>query len=54
MSLPEGKENGIVTDGVFRFWTTEWPNPGGTAFAVEVWDATGADGTPGKQLGWSD
>lgn len=50
MSLPEGKENGIVTDGVFRFWTTEWPNPGGTAFAVEVWDATGADGTPGKQL----
>ncbi|MBD8038484.1 S8 family serine peptidase [Solibacillus sp. A46] len=50
MSLPEGKENGIVTDGVFRFWTTEWPTPGGTAFAVEVWDATGADGTPGKQL----
>ncbi|MFJ7826052.1 S8 family serine peptidase [Psychrobacillus sp. NPDC096623] len=50
MSLPEGKENGIVTDGVFRFWDTEWPNPGGTAFAVEVWDATGADGTPGKKL----
>ena len=50
MSLPEGKENGIVTDGVFRFWTTEWPSPGGTAFAVEVWDATGADGTPGKKL----
>ena len=50
MSLPEGKENGIVTDGVFRFWDTEWPVPGGTAFAVEVWDATGADGTPGKKL----
>lgn len=50
MSLPEGKESGIVTDGVFRFWTTEWPVPGGTAFAVEVWDATGADGTPGKKL----
>ena len=50
MSLPEGKESGIVTDGVFRFWTTEWPVPGGTAFAVEVWDATGADGTPGKML----
>ncbi|SER98131.1 S8 family peptidase [Psychrobacillus sp. OK032] len=49
MSLPEGKENGIVTDGVFRFWDTEWPVPGGTAFAVEVWDAT-ADGTPGKKL----
>ncbi|KQL37290.1 S8 family peptidase [Psychrobacillus sp. FJAT-21963] len=50
MSLPEGKENGIVTDGVFRFWDTEWPVPGGTAFAVEVWDATGADGAPGKML----
>lgn len=50
MSLPEGKENGIVTDGVFRFWNTEWPVPGGTAFAVEVWDATGADGSPGKKL----
>lgn len=50
MSLPKGKENGIVTDGVFRFWDTEWPVPGGTAFAVEVWDATGADGKPGKKL----
>ncbi len=50
MSLPEGKESGIVTDGVFRFWDTEWPVPGGTAFAVEVWDATGSDGTPGKKL----
>lgn len=50
MSLPEGKENGIVTDGVFRFWSTEWPNPGGTEFAVEVWDASGTDGTPGKKL----
>lgn len=50
MSLPEGKENGIVADGVFRFWDTEWPSPGGTAFAVEVWDARGADGTPGKKL----
>ena len=26
MSLPEGKEKGIVTDGVFRFWDTEWPS----------------------------
>ncbi|MFJ8065734.1 S8 family serine peptidase [Psychrobacillus sp. NPDC096426] len=50
MSLPEGKETGIVTDGVFRFWDTEWPVPGGTAFAVEVWDATGTDSTPGKKL----
>ncbi|MGB5947477.1 S8 family serine peptidase [Paenisporosarcina sp.] len=50
MSLPEGKENGIVTDGVFRFWDTEWPVPGGTEFAVEVWDASGVDGAPGRNL----
>lgn len=50
MSLPEGKEKAIVTDGVFRFWDTEWPVPGGTEFAVEVWDASGKDGLPGKKL----
>ncbi|WP_282570723.1 S8 family peptidase [Sporosarcina sp. NCCP-2222] len=50
MSLPEGNDSGIVSEGHFRFWTTEWPSPGGTAFAVEVWDATGADGAPGKKL----
>ena len=50
MSIPDGNESGIVTDGVFRFWDTEWPVPGGTAFAVEVWDATGPEGTPGEML----
>ncbi|MFD2208165.1 S8 family serine peptidase [Virgibacillus halophilus] len=50
MSLPEGKEKAVVTDGVFRFWDTEWPVPGGEDFAVEVWDASGKDGTPGKKL----
>ncbi|MFC7365574.1 MULTISPECIES: S8 family peptidase [Bhargavaea] len=50
MSLPEGKEQGIVSAGVFRFWDTSWPVPGGTDFAVEVWDASGADGAPGKKL----
>ncbi|QTD43382.1 S8 family peptidase [Sporosarcina sp. Te-1] len=50
MSLPEGKDSGIVSEGHFRFWTSEWPSPGGTAFAVEVWDASGADGAPGKKL----
>lgn len=50
MSLPEGKESGIVKEGVFRFWDTEWPVPGGTQFAVEVWDASGSDGMPGKKL----
>ncbi|SIT66124.1 S8 family peptidase [Edaphobacillus lindanitolerans] len=50
MTLPEGKEQGIVSAGVFRFWDTEWPVPGGTEFAVEVWDAKGADGAPGKKI----
>lgn len=50
MSLPDGNESGIVTDGVFRFWDTSWPSPGGTAFQVEVWDASGTDGTPGQKL----
>ncbi|EMR07349.1 Bacillopeptidase F precursor [Bhargavaea cecembensis DSE10] len=50
MSLPEGEEQGIVSAGVFRFWDTSWPVPGGTDFAVEVWDASGADGAPGSKL----
>ncbi|WP_430791328.1 S8 family serine peptidase [Virgibacillus flavescens] len=50
MSLPEGKESAIVTDGVFRFWGTDWPEPGGTEFAVEVWDASGPDGQPGEKI----
>ncbi|WP_308418987.1 S8 family peptidase [Virgibacillus oceani] len=49
MSLPEGEESAIVTDGVFKFHDT-FPIPGGTGFAVEVWDATGPDGMPGEKL----
>lgn len=33
-----------------RFWDTSWPIPGGTEFAVEVWDASGPDGAPGRRL----
>jgi len=50
MSLPEGEESAIVTDGVFRFWDTSFPVPGGTDFKVEVWDASGSDGAPGERL----
>ncbi|WP_221563727.1 S8 family peptidase [Alkalihalobacillus sp. TS-13] len=49
MSLPEGKEEALVTGGMFRFWTTDWPNPGGTDFKVEIWDAND-EGAPGKKL----
>lgn len=50
MSLPEGKDSAIVTDGVFKFWDPEFPVPGGTDFQVEVWDASGSDGLPGEKL----
>ncbi|RKQ29613.1 peptidase S8 [Oceanobacillus halophilus] len=50
MSLPEGQDSAIVTDGVFQFHGTDWPTPGDTPFAVEVWDATGEDGLPGEKL----
>ncbi|AXI10262.1 peptidase S8 [Oceanobacillus zhaokaii] len=50
MSLPEGRDSGIVTDGVFKFYNSNWPFPGGTAFQVEVWDASGPNGMPGEKL----
>lgn len=50
MSLPEGQNSALVTGGLFRFWDTTWPTPGGTAFKVEVWDASGSDGAPGSKL----
>ncbi|MCF6409257.1 S8 family serine peptidase [Pseudalkalibacillus salsuginis] len=49
MSLPEGKEQAFVTGGMFRFWTNDWPTPGGTDFQVEIWDAD-EDGSPGEKL----
>lgn len=50
MSLAEGKERALLTAGVFRFWDTEWPIPGGTEFQVAVYDASGDKGAPGKKL----
>ncbi|MED4206237.1 S8 family serine peptidase [Neobacillus mesonae] len=50
MSLAEGQKKALVTGGLFRFWTSEWPVPGGTAFKVAVYDASGAGGAPGKKL----
>ncbi|EQB37268.1 hypothetical protein M948_01665 [Virgibacillus sp. CM-4] len=50
MTLPEGEESGVVDAAVFKFWDEEFPNPGGTEFQVEIWDATGTDGAPGEKL----
>ncbi|GAB3805867.1 hypothetical protein GCM10028868_34610 [Virgibacillus kimchii] len=49
MSLPEDRETALVTDGVFQFHGTDWPVPGDTPFAVEVWSA-GDDGMPDEKL----
>ncbi|WP_438431493.1 S8 family serine peptidase [Gorillibacterium sp. sgz500922] len=39
-----------VTGASLRFWTTEFPSPGGTAFQYAVYDASGAGGAPGRKL----
>ncbi|PCK21678.1 peptidase S8 [Bacillus pumilus] len=49
-SLEKGKKQAQVTGGLFRFWTSEWPSPGGNEFAVEVYDASGKDGAPGEKI----
>ncbi|GAB3805875.1 bacillopeptidase F [Virgibacillus kimchii] len=49
MSLPEDRDSALVTDGVFQFHDTDFPSPGGTPFAVEVWSA-GDDGMPDEIL----
>lgn len=49
MSLEDGAEKALVTGGLF-FIDEDWPQPGGTEFQVAVYDATGPDGAPGKQI----
>ncbi|CAM4488733.1 S8 family serine peptidase [Paenibacillus phoenicis] len=39
-----------VTGASIRFWNTEWPVPGGTEFQYAVYDASGPDGAPGRQV----
>ncbi|MFB7141571.1 S8 family serine peptidase [Gottfriedia sp. NPDC056225] len=50
MSLPKGKKRALVTEGLFAFYGSSWPTPGGTDFKVEVYDANGNYGAPGKKL----
>lgn len=50
MTLRDGYERALLTGGLFRFWDTEWPVPGGTEFQVAVYDASGTDGGPGRKL----
>ncbi|MFC9601304.1 S8 family serine peptidase [Peribacillus butanolivorans] len=50
MSLAKGETSAMVTGGLFRFWDTKWPEPGGTDFKVAVYDASGENGSPGKKI----
>lgn len=50
MSLANGHKKALVTGGLFRFWETDWPIPGGTEFQVAVYDASGPDGAPGNKI----
>lgn len=49
-TLAEGQTSAQVTGGLFRFWDESFPTPGGTNFAVEIYDDSGEDGAPGKKL----
>ncbi|MEK5007901.1 S8 family serine peptidase [Bacillus sp. FSL K6-3312] len=49
-SLEKGKKQAQLTGGLFRFWSSEWPAPGGNEFAVEVYDASWKNGAPGKKM----
>ncbi|ALC90580.1 hypothetical protein AM500_12875 [Bacillus sp. FJAT-18017] len=50
MSLAEGETRGVLTGGLYKFDGGTRPDPGGTEFLVEVYDATGPNGSPGKKL----
>lgn len=45
MSLPDGKDKALVTEGKFLF-----SSGGGDQFQVEVFDASGPDGAPGEKI----
>ncbi|MEW8971875.1 MAG: S8 family serine peptidase, partial [Mesobacillus sp.] len=50
MSLAEGENRGVLTGGLFKFDGGNRPDPGGTEFLVEVFDASGPNGSPGKKI----
>ncbi|USK33343.1 S8 family serine peptidase [Bacillus sp. F19] len=50
ISLPEGKKSALVTAGLVRFWDKGWPSPGGTDFKLAIYDNSGNQGGPGKQI----
>ncbi|WP_165971073.1 S8 family serine peptidase [Peribacillus frigoritolerans] len=49
MSLKDGQEQALLTAGLF-YIDPRWYTPGGKNFQVDVYDATGPEGGPGKKL----
>ncbi|PAE40345.1 S8 family serine peptidase [Bacillus sp. 7884-1] len=49
MSLKDGQEQALLTAGLF-YIDPRWFSPGGENFQVDVYDATGPEGGPGKKL----
>ncbi|WP_205439679.1 S8 family serine peptidase [Peribacillus alkalitolerans] len=52
ISLPEGKKSALVTAGQFFFYDKGWPTPGGSGkeFKFAIYDTSGPNGAPGKQI----
>lgn len=50
MSPDPAKGSAMLTGAGFYVWGTDWPAPGGTAYAVAIYDASGPDGSPGQRL----
>ncbi|WP_052345843.1 S8 family serine peptidase [Paucisalibacillus sp. EB02] len=50
MSLKEGETRAVLTGGYYKFDGGNRPDPGGTEFLVEVYDATGPNGLPGEKI----
>lgn len=49
ITLKDGEEQALLTAGKF-YIDPSWTSPGGENFQVDVYDATGPDGGPGKKL----
>lgn len=50
MSLPDENDSAVVKEGKFAFIDKGFTDEPGSDFAVEVWDASGPEGTPGEKL----
>src|SRR5690606_5851962 len=47
MTLADGKDSAILSATKLKF-NHEWPNPGGTAFKLYIYDTSGPNGEPGN------